>query len=151
VCLGDLSFFVDHVGDAACVLVFRGVRRAVRDADGLLRVAEQGEGEIELLREVAILVDGIEADAEDLRVFGLVFGVEVPEPGTLTRSTRGVGLGIEPEHDLLPEIVGEAHPVALVVGDVEVGSAIAGIQHLRFSSKDHVDDATKGHAAIVSA
>ena len=37
----------------------------------------------------------------------------------------------------------------MVIGDVEVGSFLAWLQHLRFPSGDHADDAADGHAAIV--
>jgi hypothetical protein len=49
--LGDPSVLVDDVGDPFRVLVFRRVGGAVGDADLSIGVAEQREGEIELLRE----------------------------------------------------------------------------------------------------
>ena len=147
--LGDLPVLVDHVGDAAGVFVFRRVGRAVRDADRFLGVAEEREGEVELLGEAAVLFDAVEADADDLRVLRLVFDVEVPEPGTLTRSTGGVGLRIEPEDDFLAAEVGELHAVALVIENVEVGSGVAWVEHLCFSSHERAQDSKEGHAAIL--
>jgi hypothetical protein len=85
--LGDLPVLVDDVGDAPRVLVLRRLGGPVREADPAVGVAEQREGEVELLREAGVVLDVVEADAENLRVLVLVLGDEVPEPGTLTRST----------------------------------------------------------------
>ena len=143
--LGDLAFLVDDVGDAAGVLVLGGVGGTVGETDLAFGVAEQGEGEVELFGEAAVRFDGIEADAQDLRVLGLELHVEVPEPGTLTRSTRGVGLRIEPEHDFLAAPVGELHAIAVVIDDVEIGSGLAGLKHFRFSSQQGAQDTAEGH------
>ena len=94
--LRDLAVLVDDVGDAPRVLVFRGVSSAVREADLAIRVAEQREVEAELLGEMLVLFRRVETDAEDSGVFRFVLFGEVPEPGTLFRSTGGVGLRIEP-------------------------------------------------------
>jgi hypothetical protein len=149
--LRDLSLLVDDVRDAARVFVLRRVGRAVRDADLLVGVAEQREGEVELLGEGAVLFDAVEADADDLYVLGLVFRVEVPEPGTFPRSTGGVGLGVEPEDDFLSAEVGEPDLVALVIDGVEVGSGVANVEHLRFSSEYGAQDTADGHTGIVAA
>ena len=127
--LRDLAFFVDHVRDAFRVFGGRGVRGAVGETDFAFRVAEQREGKVELLGEVLVLVRRIETDAEDLRVLGLVLRVEVPEPGTLFRSTRGVGLRIKPEHDLFSAQIAELHAIAVVVRDVEIRRRVAGLEH----------------------
>jgi hypothetical protein len=127
--LRDLSFLVDHVRDAFRVLVGRRCGGAVREADLPLGVAEQREGELELLGEVLVLFRRIEADAEDLRVLRLVLRREVPEPGTFARSTGGVGLRIEPEHDFFSAQIAELHAVAVVIDDVEVGRNFAGLEH----------------------
>lgn len=99
--LGDFSFFVDDVGDAAGVLVLGRLGGAVGEADLAIGVAEQREGEVVFLRERGVAFFVVEADAEDLRVLRFVLLREVPEPGTLPRSTGGVGFRIEPEHDFL--------------------------------------------------
>jgi hypothetical protein len=127
--LGDLPLFIDQIGDAFRVAILRGFRGAVGEADAAIGVAEEGEGEVELFGEVLVLVRRVEADAEDLRVLRFVLRDEVPEPGTLTRSTRGVGLRVEPEDDLLPPQVAELHMVAVVVEDFEIGRWCAGLEH----------------------
>ena len=138
--LGDLPILVDHVRDAAGVLVFRRVGGAVRDAELAVGVTEQREGELELLGEGFVLGGGVEADAEDFDVLRFVLRQEVPEPGTLAGSAGCVGLRIEPEDDFLPAQVGEADAVAVVIDDVEVGSGIAGIQHGGLSSCQKLKD-----------
>jgi hypothetical protein len=127
--LGDLPLFVDHIRDAFCVLVVRRLRRTVGESDLAFRVAQEREWEVELAGERVVLFGSVEADAEDLGVLGLVLLAQVPEPGTFTRSTRGVGLRVEPEHDFLAAQVSQTDMVSLVVEDVEVRSDITGLQH----------------------
>jgi hypothetical protein len=147
--LGDLAVFVDHVGDAAGVFVFRRFGGAVGEADLSIGVAEEREGEVVFLGEGGVGFFVIEADAEDLGVLRFVLLGEVPEPGTFTRSTGGVGFRIEPEHDLLAAQIAEAHAVAVMIGDVEVGSGIAGLEHGRFSSRQNLNDASQAHTLIL--
>ena len=137
--LGDLAVLVDQVGDALRVLVLRSGRRAVREADGALGVAEQREVELVLLRELCVVFGVVEARAEDLNVFRRELAVEVPEPGTFERSAGCVGLRIEPEHDLAAAVVGEPLRAAGVVFHFEIGSGIARLEHLA-SSAQHVAD-----------
>lgn len=147
--LRDLPVLVDDVRDAASVLILRRVGGAVGEPDFALGVAEEGEGEVVFLREGGVRPLIVEAGAKDRRVFGGVLLAEVPEPGTFPRSTGCVGLWIEPEHDLASAKVAELHAIAVVVGDIEIGSFFAWLQHFRFSSGEHADDAADGHAAIV--
>jgi hypothetical protein len=139
--LSDLSLLVDHVGDAPRVLVLGRAGGAVGQADLAVGIAEEGEVEAELLGEMLVLGRGVETDAEDAGVLLRVLAVEVPEPGTFFRSAGGVGLRIEPEHDLLAAQVAQANAVAVVVGDVEIGSLFTGIQHVGLSSKYELQDA----------
>lgn len=147
--LRDLAFFVDHIRDAARVFVLRRFGRAVREADLAIGVAEQREGKVVFFGERGVGFFVVEADAEDLRVLRFVLLREVPEPGTFPRSTGGVGFRIKPEHDLLAAQAGQAHAVAVMVGDVEVGSGIAGLEHLCFSSRYELNDASQAHTLIV--
>jgi hypothetical protein len=129
--LGDDAVFIDDVGDAARVFVLLAVARAVSQADLPLRVADQRKGEVEFLGEALILLGRVEADADDLRVLFLVLADEVPEPGTLDGSARGVGLRIEPEDDPLAAQVAQADGVALVIDGIKVGRLVSRFQHLR--------------------
>jgi hypothetical protein len=49
---------------------------------------------------VSVVGDVVEARAKDGGVLLFVLVDEVPEPGTLCRSTRCVSLRIKPQHDL---------------------------------------------------
>ena len=131
--LSDLSLLVDHVRDAACVFVFRRVGGTVRDPDLAVGVAQQREGELVLGREVRVVFDAVEADADDLRVLFLVLAREVPEPGTLGRSAAGIRFRIEPEHELLAAEVAQLHAIAVVIERLEIRRGIAHLQHLRTS------------------
>jgi len=133
--LRDLSVLVDHVRDAAGVLIRRFFGGAVREADLAIGVAEEWEGEVELLREAGVFFPGVEADAEDDGVLRFVLRDEVPEPGTFDGSAGGVGLRIEPEHDLFAAQVAEANRVAVVIDRFEIGSLISDFQHPRTSSE----------------
>jgi hypothetical protein len=148
--LQDRTLLVDDVCDATRVFVFRGIRRAVVQSDRPLDIAEQREREVELLGELAVVRGRIEADAEDEGVLCFVFRLEVPEPGTLTRSTRGVSLRIEPEHDFLAAQLREPHTIAEMIVDFEIRSRTAGRQHLCLPSQERLDDSTDGHVGSVA-
>jgi hypothetical protein len=144
--LRDLPLFVDDVSDAPRVLVFRRIGRAVRQPDLPVGVAKQRKVEAELLGESPVLLLRVEADAEDGGVLrGVLFG-EVPEPGTLSRSTGCVGFRIEPEHDLFAAQVRQTDAVAVVIDGVEIRSSITRREHrFRFPSREHVQNTAQGH------
>jgi hypothetical protein len=147
--LGDLPFFVDHIGDAAGVFILFGLAGAVGQADLVVGVAEEREGEVVLFSESLVFGRRVETDAEDLRVLRFVLGLEVPEPGTLARSAGCVGLRVEPEDDFLAPQVAEADGVAVVVGGLEIGSSLARLKHARLPTGHGSDDAANRHAAIL--
>jgi hypothetical protein len=147
--LGDLPFFVDHVGDTAGVFVLFGLTGPVGQADRVVRVAEEGEGEFVFFGESLVLGLGVETDAEDLRVLRFVLGLEVPEPGTFARSAGCVGLRVEPEDDFLAPQIAEADDVAVVIGGLEIGSSLARLEHARLPTGHGSDDAANRHAAIL--
>ncbi len=148
--LRDLAVLVDHVCDAARVFVGRRFGGAVGHSDFSIGVAEEGEVEVELLGERGVVFFVVEADAEDRGVLGGVLFGEVAEPATFFRSTGGVGFRIKPEDDFLAAQVAEADGVAVVIFDFEVGSGIAGLEHLCFSSRENLKDAAQAHALILS-
>jgi hypothetical protein len=147
--LVDASVLVDDVRDAARVFVFLRFGGAVRETDLALRVAQQRERELVLRGEGGVLLFVVETDAENLRVAVVVLLVEVPEPGPFPRSTGCVGFRIKPEHDLPAAIVAELHAIAVVIVDVEIRCGVAGLEHRGFSSRERLEDAANGHAAIV--
>lgn len=143
--LQDHTLLIDDIRDATRVFVFRGIRGTVVESDGALDVAEQRKREVELLGELAVVGRRVEADAEDEGVLRFVLRLEVPEPGTLTRSPRGIGLRIEPQHDLLAAQLGEPHAIPKMIVDFKVRSRTPGRQHLRLPSHQCLDDSTDGH------
>ena len=128
--LRDLPVLVDDVRDAARVLVLLRVGRAVREPDLALGIAEQREREPVLLGKALVGELVVETRAVDQRVLLPVLVMEVPEPGTLTRSTRCVCLRKEPQDDLLAPKVAEADVIAVMIENVEVGSGIPLFEHL---------------------
>jgi hypothetical protein len=86
----------EQVRDAARPVRVVGIAGAVRlqRAPG---VAQQPERQAVLLRERLVLLDGVEARAEDDRAVLLEVAGSITEPVALDRSTRGVGLGVEPQ------------------------------------------------------
>lgn len=145
------SVLVDDVGDALRVFVARRIRGAVRDADAAIGVAKQREREVELLRKSGVVRDVVEARAENRRVLFLVFADEVPEPGTLFRSARCVGLRIEPEHHFASAQIMQRDGVAVVIRNFEIGSFVANLQHSPSSQRLQCEPQRTGkrHSAIV--
>ena len=131
---GDLPLLVDDVCDAFRVLVLRRLRRAVRDSDFAIGIAQKRKRKLEFLGEALVRIDVVEAGAKDLDVLVLVVFVEVPEPGTFRRSAGCVGFGKEPQHDLLAAEIAQLPPFSSVICDFEIRSGIAHLQH-RFASE----------------
>jgi hypothetical protein len=148
--LHDRPFFVDHVGDPPGVFALLRIRCPVRKADLSLRIAEERKGKPELFGETPILFRRIEAHAEDFRVLRLVLLDEVPEPGTLKRSTRCVRFRIEPEHHLAAVKLAQSDAVSFMIGDIEVRSFLTALQHVRFPSEDQLKNPFQRHAGMVS-
>jgi hypothetical protein len=98
----DLAVGADQVADAFRAAGLGVVAGAVGEADLAVRVAQQREVVVELLREGRVGLRGVEADPEDLDALLVVLVLEVAEPATLLGSAGGVGLRVEPEDDLLP-------------------------------------------------
>jgi hypothetical protein len=77
----------------------------------------------------------VETGAEDGGVLLLVLADEVPEPGTLFRSARCVGLRIKPKHDLAAAQIVKRNGVAVVVQNCEVRGFVANVQHSSSSQR----------------
>src|SRR4029453_11836258 len=93
---------------------------AVGGADRAVGVADQREVEVEFLSEGFVLGRRVERGPEDDGVLGVVLGLQVAEPATLGGSARGVGLGIEPQHDRLALVVRQLHGVAVLIAPGEI-------------------------------
>jgi len=133
--LGDLPVFVDDVRDPLRVFVLWRFGCAVRESDLSIGVAQQREWEVELLGELRVRGDVIETDAEDGGVLRFVLTDEVPEPGTLGRSARCVGLRIKPEHNLAPAQIVQRYVAATMIGHLKVRGFVANIQHASSSKR----------------
>ena len=127
--MGDEAVLVDDVGDPVRVPRVRLVAGPVGKTDLAIHIAEQREEEIELLRECRVFLDRIEGAAQDLDASLLELRVEVAEPATFGRSTRCVGLRIEPEDDRLPTELADRRVPVQVVLDEEIGSDVSHVQH----------------------
>ncbi len=128
--VGDLSI-LDGIGDSSRVPGIFGGRRAVRHPDLTIGVAEQLEGELKLLGESLVLLDGVEAHAKDDRSRALKLLDSIPESIALNRSPRGVGLGIEPKDDLFIGERGQFDRAPIVRHHLEVGRTASYFQHAR--------------------
>jgi len=106
----------------------------------VIGIAQQRKRKSLLLSEFTILLDRIEAAAEDLDVFRFVVFDEVAEPATFGGSTGCVGFWKEPQHDFLSSIVAQLDTTAAMIGHVEIGSGIADFQHRWASSEKMADD-----------
>ena len=133
--LRDAAVLIDQVCDALRILVLWRLGSSVCHSDLVIGVAEQRKRKTLLLREFAIFLDGVEAGAQNLDVFGFVVFDEIAELATFRRSTRCAGLGKEPQDDFLSAKVAELHATAAVIGRLEIGSGIADFQHCWTSSK----------------
>jgi hypothetical protein len=125
--LGDPSVLVDDVGDPFRILILRRIGSTVRDPDLAIGVAQQGEREIKLLGESRVRIRIIETRTEDGRVLLFILADEVPEPGTLGRSARCVGLRIEPKHDFAAAQIVERNVTPKVIVHFKIRSLIANV------------------------
>ncbi len=127
----DVSVGADDVAHPLGVGRVLGLTGAVGEPDVPSRVAEKGEVEVELLRERTVLVLGVEADSQNLRVRVLELPDVVAEPATFGGSAGSVGLGVEPEDDDPSQIIREPNEFPSMVLDREVRRFVAFLQHPR--------------------
>src|SRR6188768_1180081 len=113
----DRALLVDEKADPAGVLGIRRGAGAVRHAEIALGVAEELEREAELGGEGGVLGHGIEARAEDHGVLLIERLDSVPESLPFGRSAGSVGLGIEPEKDLLAAQIAQPHRLVVMIAD----------------------------------
>ena len=119
---------------------------AVLLGDGVVRVGEQREVEVLLVVELRDRRDRVGRDAEHGHAGGLVVAAVVADAARLRRAPGGVGLGIEVEDDGPAAQAREAHGGAVVVGELEVGGLVAGLDHgRRVSGRARGPDAAWRH------
>ncbi len=131
---GDFAVGADDESGALCSHVRFTVHtffdpNAVGLNDGLVRVAEEREREIEFLDEFLVAFGGIDADAKDVSAFGEI-APRVADAAGLGSASRRVVFGIEVEHDGLVPQGGELDLGAISVGAAygnrgKIGSVIA--------------------------
>ena len=96
---GDLAVTIDQIADTGRMGRRLVVGGAIGDADGLVGVAEQIVGEIELLLEGFVRLGGIETDAENDSVLALELLDSITESVAFNRSARCIGFRIPPQHN----------------------------------------------------
>jgi hypothetical protein len=116
----DDALLVDDVGDTLCVLRIGRVASAVCETHRAIGVTEQRKGIAELVGEGFVVGGGVETATENFYVLGDELLLLVTEPVPLDCSTRGVGLRVEPQNDLLAEIIRQADGRTVVSRDFEV-------------------------------
>ena len=99
VCGFDFPMLIDQIADATGVPGL-GIRaRAVGETELAIGVAQQFVGKIEFLGECGVGVNSIEAHAQNHNAVFFEIGIIVAEPATFNRSSRRIGLGIEPQQN----------------------------------------------------
>ena len=127
--MGDEPVLVDDVGDPVRVARVRLVAGPVGETDFAIHIAEEREGEVEFLCEGRVFLDRVEGAAQDLDASLLELRVEVAEPATLGRSTRCVGLRVEPKDDRFSTELADRRVPVQVILDEEIGSDVSHVQH----------------------
>jgi hypothetical protein len=107
---------------------------AVRHSHAPVGIAKQRKRKVVFLGKVGILLDVIEADAEDLNVVLVEVANLIAEPATLDRSAGGIGLGIEPEDNFAPAQFRESGLLALMTREREVRRWFSNLEHYSVSS-----------------
>jgi len=132
-----VSVGTDDVAHALCIARIPAVTGAVSEPDIPSGVAEEGEVEVELLRESTVLFLRVEADSQNLGVLFLELPDVVAEPATFRGSAGSIRLGIEPQDDDLPEIVLQLNEIPKVILDFERGRFFPLPQHGAFNRSPH--------------
>jgi len=125
----DRAVGSDEITDPPGIGCVSTIARPIEKTHSARRVAEQRKVEIEFLRERAIVLFRVEADAENLSVLLFVEAELVAEPATFGGSAGGVRLGIEPENDVFSAVVGESDEVPLVIPNLEIRCGRALLEH----------------------
>ncbi len=127
--LRDLAVAVDQVADAGRMGRRVVVGGAIGDADGLVGVAEQIVGEVELLLKGLVRLGRIETDAEDDCIPALELLDSITESVAFNRSARGVGFRIPPQHNGFSPILIQGDGLAVLGLYGESGCRASCIKH----------------------
>ena len=129
----EISFFIDDEGGSFDAHVFLAVHAlfledAVKVDDDFIGIREKREVEFVLVPEVAVLLDGVAADAKDDVAEILEVGKVRPEGLCFECAAGGIVLRVEVKDDFLSEVVGEGHIFAAVGGQCEVRRFLSNFQ-----------------------
>ncbi len=126
-------------------------RRALRHAKGLAQlsidVGEQRERNVVFLFELLMRRNRVAADADDFGISASEPVVGVAELRRFTGSTRRIVLGIEPQHQVAPAKIIEAHRLAGVVEGAHRRDDLSFSQHARSFQSRSVWPVSPAHKA----
>lgn len=97
----DFTRLINQDADALGIASLGIGAGAVCESEGPLGVAQQRKIEIVLRGESVVLLNAVEAGAKNRDVVLIEIGFLIAEPATFDRSARRIGLGVEPQQDLL--------------------------------------------------
>jgi hypothetical protein len=129
-----LAVLIDQETHAARISRLAIRTGAVRHSHAPVGIAKQRKRKVVFLGKVGILLDVIEADAEDLNIVLVEVANLIAEPASLGRSAGGISLGIEPEDDFASTQFRECDLLALMTREHEVRRRFANLKHYSGSS-----------------
>jgi len=95
--VGDDALLINDIGDAARQT---SVPSPIGFAQGMVRIAQEREGEAGIVRKGSIVFDRVETYPENLHVALREGVIEGEEPAPFGGSSAGAGFGIKPQDDL---------------------------------------------------
>ena len=128
----------DQISNAFRVPIRFRLPGAIRDSNRPIDISEQRKGKAVLRSEGFLFVNRIETASENLGAQALIVTVEVPEPGTLDRSARCVGLRIKPENYVSARVVTQLDAAILVIGNLKSRRDVSNVQHEASSSAQNI-------------
>ena len=131
--LKDRAVRTDHVGDTIGVTLIRIGSSVVVQSHTAFRIGKQLERKVEFPGERPVFLDRVEADPQYDHTSGFEVLGSVPEPFTFDSSTRGVGLGIKPQHHGLSGKIRKLDRLTVLIFGLESGSFVPDRQHIGFS------------------
>lgn len=123
------ALLVDQVADPARAFGVGIVAGAVRHTRDALGVAQQRKRKIEFFGERRVVLDAIEARAEDDDIVGDEVLILIAEPATLGGSAGGIGPGIKPQQDFLAAQAGKRERFALMRRQRKVRCQLSDLEH----------------------
>lgn len=113
----------------------QAIAGSVGGGDRVIGIAQEGEGEAELVRESGVLFGGVEARAEHHDTEFVEVALMVAEPAALKRSAGRVGLDEELEQHLTAAQCRKRNDFTVVSAECEVRRRIARPKHCQACSE----------------